>query len=166
MKKSFKLLGLALVMAFSMSCEKDSDDKSNSFSFDSKSYGISNLLLVTEKSDLNVKLFSSTITYNSDKNEFTGTGEFISFEIEDEKDIELRTYTYSNIKSQEISNVWFYTNTKMGGTVEVESKKAETATFKVIGKNGGEYEIEFRITFVDGKVSEGYFKGVARKDAL
>ena len=166
--RSFVLI-FVLAVAF-IGCEKDKDEKENSFSYDSNSYDTPKGYIDKyganqdgQSADFDVILCSSSISYNSTEEEYTGLGNAVYIDLNSSSLTELvsGTYTYDETRNQNtFVDAGIYIDYDLATDTGTEYWTDDNTTGTVtINKSGSTYEITYSITLETGEKVEGYYKG-------
>lgn len=171
--QSLSLRSFVLIFVLAVAivgCEKDKDEKENSFSYDSNSYdtpkGYIDVYGANEdnqSADFDVILCSSSISYNSTEEEYTGSGNVVYIDLNSSSLTELvsGTYTYDETRNPNtFVDAGIYIDYDLATYTGTEYYYDENTTGTVtINKSGSTYEISYNFTLETGKNVEGYYKG-------
>jgi hypothetical protein len=136
--KKFLLLGLCVASVFISSCSKDDEDPSNVLKYDGEKITLDKGVIKDYGSwgegvyNLDIYLCSTGISYDEPTNTFSGTGNYIYFELFTGTDGELTAGTYN------------LTDTEEAGTFDSGRLK--------LGVNYSDDSYEEAVDFLDGKV--------------
>jgi hypothetical protein len=166
-KSLLKVLFLLLIVLFSH-CKKDSQE--NYFIYDGKTYTISGGVLGSGSHDIMsgaynfiLTLYSSGLTYDSAKDNISGSGELMFFLVSSyTSDFQSRTYNYNSTSTGNApgtySGCWlkhnFITTTNSSTNIELY-----TGSLGIVKTESSLYSININIKTRDGKSITGYYKG-------
>jgi len=181
--RNIKLMSavLAATLAFS-GCSKDEETpaKTNSFSFQSKTYETPKGFIEfwgpesdNKSANFDILLVSAEVSYDAASDEYTTNPnyDYVYFELNSSSLTELvsGTYTYDNVdwELDELVKPNTFSDAGVGVDVVDESESVddeygsdETTTGTVtVNKSGSTYEITYSVKLENNKMVEGYYKG-------
>lgn len=157
---------LVFVCLFAISCTKKDSDVNNSqnyFKVNAKKYVVDKAYYTIDSFSkyTEIAIVSSGITYDANLLEFKGTGNAITFEIEDITSV-LKSGTYSTPDGfWSAVGLNYNSLTQFVNLYEIK----ETVPGKLtITKNNSNYNIQFEFTLESGEIVTGQYIGTVKKE--
>jgi len=155
-------------------CKKDDDgDKNglkNAFSYDGKTYSTPKALLEQYgenygggSHDFDFTFYSNGFTWDSQEEDFTGTGEAVYIDLNSSSPTEVTpgNYTVELEADREAFNIVFaITVLQYNKDTETGTELEVTAGSATVAKSGATYTVEYDFTVTGGKKVKGHFEGV------